>query len=339
MSLFRLSPLAIGLAVALGFALPAAPGQEGDKGRSRTAEATSRVAHQVYALRGGQPKDLANVLNLHFKGEPAFLAVPDPGSNSLLLSGSKSVLNDALAVLQAIDRPARAVRVELLLIEWTGKVGAEAGAGGKDLDERVEWEGPARDVTAKLRDLQKRGLIARVQRIQLTALDRQSVRTQAGESRPYTTGVALAAGFGSGSGTGVFPGGRAAPGGGTSAGKGAATAPPGRGGPGGMMSRSISYRNVGTSVQIKPEIGADGVVALELHVEDSRMRTAGGVALATDEQGTNVPATEFVNSTLESRLRVRPGHVVLAQDTATVAKVGQTQTVVLVSAVIEEAGR
>jgi hypothetical protein len=49
--------------------------------------------------------------------------------------------------------------------------------------------------------------------------------------------------------------------------------------------------------------------------------------------------TKFVISTLESQLRVRPGNVVLAQGTATASKLGHAQTVVLVSAVTDEAGK
>jgi hypothetical protein len=69
------------------------------------------------------------------------------------------------------------------------------------------------------------------------------------------------------------------------------------------------------------------------------MRPAEVVALAGDDRGANVPATEFVISTLESRLRIRPGYVVLAQGTTTTSKSGQAQTVVLVSAAPEEPDR
>jgi hypothetical protein len=94
------------------------------------------------------------------------------------------------------------------------------------------------------------------------------------------------------------------------------------------------------SVQIKPEVGADGQVTLDLRVEDSRMRSAeGGVALGTDDKGTAVPATEFVTATLESRLKVRPGHIVPAQSTTARTKAGQAQTVILVGASADEAGQ
>jgi hypothetical protein len=339
MSLFRLPRLTISLAVALGLVLVSAPGQADDQ--KAPLKATSRIAREVYAIRGGQAKDLANVLTLHFKSEPGFLVAPDPRSNSLLLSGPKSVLEEARAVLGEIDRPARTVRVEVFLIELTGKMAGESSGDGKE-PERIEWAGPAREVTAKIRDLQKRGSIASVQRIQLAALEGQMARTQDSESRPYTTGVAIGGGLAGGgfpgAAGGAFPGGgrsaRGVPGGGPAG-------PGGRGGAmgGGIASRNISYRNVGTSVQVTPEIGADGWVTLELRIENSSMRTADGVSLATDEKGTNVPATGFVTSTVESRLKVRPRQVVLAGGSATSSKSGQAETVVLVGAVTDEAGK
>jgi hypothetical protein len=332
MSLFRLHPMAIGLAVALGLALPAAPGGQGNKVPTPTAEAAAQVARHVYAVRGGQTKELVSVLNLHFRAAPAFAAVADPRGGSLLLSGPKSVLDEALAVLHNIDHPARTIHLEVLLVELAGKAGGESSGDGKDLN-RAEWEGSVGDVAARVRDLQKRGSITRLERIQVTALEGQSIRTRASESRPYTTSVAFGGGFrgaGGFGGGGGFPGAAGAPGAGRAAQEG------GRGAPvGSPMSRSISYRELGTSVQVKPEITADGTVALELHVEDSRMRAAEGVALATDEKGANLPATEFVTSSLESKLKVRPGYVVLAQAKAIAWKSGQTQALVLVSAVTE----
>jgi hypothetical protein len=94
------------------------------------------------------------------------------------------------------------------------------------------------------------------------------------------------------------------------------------------------------TVQVTPEVGADGQVTLDLRVEDSRMRAAeGGVAVGTDDKGTDISAAEFVVSSLESRLRLRPGQIILAQGTAAGSKAGQAQTVILVSASTEEAGQ
>src|SRR5262245_38292514 len=114
-----------GLLIALGLALPAAPSQEADKPPSRRPTTAEPVARQVYAVRGGAAKALANALTLHFQAEPSFRAVPDAGSNSLLLSGPKAAVDDARAALREIDRPARAIHLEVLL-------GALASGGSKD---------------------------------------------------------------------------------------------------------------------------------------------------------------------------------------------------------------
>jgi hypothetical protein len=237
-------------------------------------------------------------------------------------------LGDAAAALREIDRPARTVHVEVLCIELAGKEGGEAG-GGKPLD-RAELSGTAREVRAKLRDLQQKGAIGSITTVELTGLAGQSTRAQVSESRPFTTGVS-------------FRGGAGFPGRGGAGGRGGPGGAGGRGGPGGgagATARSVSYRDVGVSVQVKPEVGPDGQVTLDLRVEDSRMRAAeGGVALATDDKGEAVPATAFVASTLETRLRVRPGHIVLAQSTTARSKAGQVQRVILVGASTEEAGR
>ncbi len=339
MSLPRFAGLA-SLVVALGFALAAAPGQEGDAKPPAKARTNAAVERQVYAVRGASAKDLANALSLHFQAEPAFRAVPDTASNTLLLSGPKAALEDALTVLREIDRPARTVHVEVICLELAGKAGGEADA--KPLD-RAELTGTAREVRAKVRDLQQKGVISSVKAVELTALAGQSARTQVSESRPFVTGVT---GFGAGGGFGGGRGGGGGAGGPGAAGPGGPGDPAGPGpggfgggGGGGMTSRSISYRSVGMSVQVRPEVGADGEVTLDLHVEDATMRAAGGgVAVGADDKGAAIPAAEFVTSTLETRLKVRPGHMVLAQGTKAESKAGQARTIVLVSASTDEGG-
>jgi len=58
--------------------------------------------------------------------------------------------------------------------------------------------------------------------------------------------------------------------------------------------------------------------------------------VGSDDKGTAIPATEFVISTVETRVKVRPGHIVLAQGTKAGSKAGQAQTVVLVTASTDE---
>ena len=107
-----------------------------------------------------------------------------------------------------------------------------------------------------------------------------------------------------------------------------------------MTTRSITYRNVGTSVQVKPEIGADDQVILDLQVENSAMRPGDGEAVVgNDDKGIAIPAAEFVTSTLKTRLKVRSGQIVLAENTKSGSKAGRVQTIVLVGVSTEERGQ
>jgi Flp pilus assembly secretin CpaC len=204
------------------------------------------------------------------------------------------------------DRPARPVHLEVLLVEL-------ASDAPKAFD-GVEFSGSARDVTAKVRELQQKGVVTRVKAVQLTTLAGQSASSTTKESRPFVTGIV-------------------GPGAGGVGGRGAG------GGPGGgPTSRTITYKEVGTSVEVTPEIGVDGLVLLRLSVTDAHMRAAGGgVAVGTDEKGAAVPATEVVTSTVETTLRLRPGHMVLAGGTKGESQSGQAQRLVLVRASTEEA--
>ena len=307
MSLPRSARLAGVVLVALGLALPAAPGQDREKppAPAQASRPSEPVARQVYAVRGASVKDLANALSLHFQEERTFRAVPDAGSNMLLLSGSKAIAGRRDRSPPRDRPPGASVRVEVLCLELAAKADGEAGKDAKPLD-TADLSGTARDVRAKVRDLQQKGIISSVKTVELSALTGDSARTQVSENKPYVTGVT--AGFGGG----------------------------GRGGAG-LVSRSIAYRNVGMSVQVKPSIGADGQVTLDLHVEDSTMCAGeGAAAVGSDEKGAAIPAAEFVSFSLETRVKVRPGHFVLAEGNKAASKAGQAQTVILVTASMDE---
>jgi hypothetical protein len=214
-------------------------------------------------------------------------------------------------VLREIDRPARTVHVEILILDLTD-------GDGKAVD-WSHFSGPDRDVKAKVRDLQQKGVILSMKSVWLTTLERHVGRSQVGENRPFVTGVSVAGG-------GI--GGRAGGGG-----------VRGGGGPGGgTATQSIAYRSIGTSAKVKPEVGEDEQVTLDVQVEDSRMRPAenGAATGGTDDKGTAVRTSEFTTLTVEFRLKVRSGHIVLAEGTKTGPKSGQTQTVVLVAARLDD---
>jgi type II secretory pathway component GspD/PulD (secretin) len=305
MSRFRPARLAGVLFLALALAFSAAPGQqEGNKPVPSRLAPAEPVVRQVYVVHGGSAKELASTLTLHFKAEGNFLAVPEANSNTLLLSGPKAALEDALAVLRQIDRPARTVHVEIFLLELAAKAGGEGGGGIRPIDV-AELSGPSKDVRAKVRELQVKGTITSAKTVELTTLAGQNATSLVSESKPYVTGVA--GGFG------------------------------GRGGAG-PTSKMISYRDTGMTVRVKPEVGADGLVTLDLHAENSDMKTRDdGVTVGTDDKGAGISAPEFVHFSLESRVKVRPGQTVMAQGAKTGSKAGEAQTIVLVSASVDEA--
>jgi type II secretory pathway component GspD/PulD (secretin) len=256
-----------------------------------------KVERLVYAVRGGSAKELANALSFSFKDEGAFQVFPDAGSNSLLLSGPEPVLDEATKILREIDRPARAVHVEVFFLEPK----ADGGEGEKDL-EPAGLTGPLAEVTARIRDLQRRGVLAGLKRVQVTALERQPAQVKVVESRPFVTGV---------SGTRT-----------------------------GLATRSVTYRDSGTTVEVTPQVGADGTATLQLRAEDSRMQTPeANPTLGPDEKGEAVKAANFVTATFEGPVRVRLGQAVLAQGLRSTAKAGEGQVLIVVAAAEEPAPR
>ena len=80
------------------------------------------------------------------------------------------------------------------------KADGEAGKDAKPLN-TADLSGTARDVRAKVRDLQQKGVLSSVKTVELSALTGDSARTQVSENKPFVTGVT--AGFGGGGRGGV----------------------------------------------------------------------------------------------------------------------------------------
>ena len=142
------------------------------------------------------------------------------------------------------------------------------------------------------------GKAAPGQRIKLTAVEGQLVSAQSGGSKPYASGTTLVGGGGGFGGKG---------GGG----------PP-------VAQKSFSYHTVGTTVKVTARVGSDDAVALELNVQDSRVRTA--------DAGDEAAAPGMETSSLTTKLNVPAGKTVVAQAVRTAGKGGATIAVVLVTA-------
>jgi type II secretory pathway component GspD/PulD (secretin) len=169
----------------------------------------------------------------------------------------------------------------------------------KDLDEK-DLSGPSEAVQAKVQALKKAGQVAGLKQIQLSALEHKRMSALVQESKPYVTGTMR---------TGV-----------------------------GGTSSVINYRTVGSILTVTPQVAPDGVVTLDLKVENTHLSTpADGVVIGTDDKGAPVRASEFVTATLEGKVSVPPGQTVFAKGVKTTSKSEQARTVVLVSARVEGA--
>lgn len=126
-------------------------------------------------------------------------------------------------------------------------------------------------------------------RFTLTTVEGQTVSTTTGGNRPLVTGVAAGAGR--------------------------------------PIQKSVTYQSVGTTVKVTPRLVAGGDVAVDLSVQDTRVRGAEGDA--------DVPPGIDTN-TLATRLLVPAGRAVAAQAVRAEGKAGPTVAVVVVTARVVE---
>jgi hypothetical protein len=262
----------------------------------------AKTQRTLYAVRSGNAADLAEVLNKHFKGEAEVSALPSVTGGSLLISAPAATADEILKLLQQLDRSPKTVAVEVVLAE----VFTKRTEDSKEPADPVNTE-LATEALAKLEALNKSGQLGSLQRIRLTAVEEQSVSVMSGGSTPHTVSVP-GADFGGG------PGGA----------RGARGAAGGAGGPGGggPVARSITYRNVGTTVKVTPRVGADNTVTLALDVSGSGAKPSAD----PDE-----PAS-FDSTTLATSLSVPSGRPVIAQAIRTDGKAGRTLSLVIVTA-------
>lgn len=198
--------------------------------------------------------------------------------------------------------------------------------------------GATGDVLAKLESLRKDGQIASYQRIKLTALEGQAVEIQAGGNKPYTSASMLTAT--------------------------------------GAVQRSVSYHPEVTKVKATARVGPENAVAVDLHVADSRIKTAeprdepkavpapppapaakqpeggeepklgrgrqpgaGGFpgAARVREAADSTPGASFESGSLSTKVVVSSGKPVIVQAVRTEGKAGNTTTLVIVTARVVDA--
>jgi type II secretory pathway component GspD/PulD (secretin) len=171
----------------------------------------------------------------------------------------------------------------------------------KEPDDK-DFAGSLAEMVSRLEALEKKGQVASFQRHQLTTLEDQPASLGAGVNKPQVSGVTITRT--------------------------------------GLVSRSITYVDEGTQIDVTPQVGTDRVVLLELKVQNRRGYQPRGVpALGTDEKWKAIPATEAIDAVLATRLSVPAGKAVLARDFKVRSKSGEGRTLLVVGARLVEGDR
>jgi hypothetical protein len=295
MSRARSIPLASSFLVLACFGPYAAWGRQPGGAPSAPPPGGQQVKRVVYEVRHSLARDLAELFAKLYKSEPRVQVLAAPTGNALVIGAPSDTLDEVLGLLKRLDRRPRSVAIEVVLAEvpQRGEKGKPAPPA-KEMDER-EFTGNADDALAKLRNLQAKGLIGGLKCFRLTAAENQPGALMLGENRPMTTGVA--------------------------------------GGVGGRISRSITYRNVGTSVRATPRLGEGNKIVLDLHIDEARLHTPeDGVPLGVGDNGEPVPATEVSMTTWEGQVTILSGDSAVAAGVRAQSRLGQRQTLILITA-------
>lgn len=264
------------------------------------SQEAGKIKRTIYDVRHSSAKNLAEMLNKHFKDEADFQAVPEPTSNALLLSGSPAVLTEVQTVLGRLDRAPRQVALEI----WIAEMGPPGK--GEEVDAKT-LEGTLEEVRARLEQLHHKGHITTLRRFELKASENQPALVTNSEQKTFVTGSS--SGFG------------------------------GKGGAGGKT-LSMAVRAIGTKLTATARIPPDRDITLELNLEDSRPHVAADApVLGLDDTGNPIRATDIVTSSVETKLNLRSGHAAPLQGMVSRSKAGTAQMLIVVGTrLIEETG-
>jgi hypothetical protein len=269
-----------GVLILLGCAALAAAAED------KAAEKSKRLA---YVVRYGSARDLAKVLGEHLKGAAEVEALPEASANVLLIRATPGAFPEVVKLLELLDRRPRLVAVEV----WV----AEVLPGDKKADavDTKPLNGPADAVRAKVEELQRKGRIGELRRLELTGAENQPARAFLGENKPLVLGMTVTAG--------------------------------------GRISRNLTYRPFGVDARLTPHVGPDNVVTLELRLSSSRPHvSADSPVIGEDENKAPVRMTETVQTAVDGKVSVPSGRAVVVQGVKTTGKGGPHQTLVLVMA-------
>ena len=265
-----------------------------------------------------------------FRGGPAIR--PEAGAGSFPgSSGSRPESGPSRRPSEPPDPRAPMVTVQAVLVELVQDEAATTGRGkeatapgsGRDKD-RAEWprkaESPSPEgksdpvarvkgelglinldlgaspatILAELRKLGVRGRLDVLNRLQLTTLDKQSASVQLGRMEPVITGTSRTQ-FGT--------------------------------------TNNVTLQNFGLLMAIVPRVVPNGVVTLEIDLNQSRQgRAEEGVALSTSSGGDTIRHPPTIRTMIQSIVKAPAGKTVVVTAATSESGPRRTETLLLVSA-------
>ena len=276
---------------------------------------------QVWRLRNAPVMQLAQMINTLFNAEQRAgqgdvtsraVIVPDVVSNCLVVAGPPEIFDEMRKLIDSLDRAPVMIRLEVVMgdVPTADLPAAEAGAKA-DRDK-------VRASVVGVEEARKKMEI--LFRAELTTLDDQPASLQAGRREPTISSVSMSLAnpmMGYSGSYGGQP---------NSRGMSAATQTPQM-----QQSNAIVQQNVGTILTLTPRANADGVVAMQLEIEDSRLAPANeGVPIFIPSKGEPVRSPVVETLTVKTTIKVADGQTVLLSDMSRQAKNGK-QRVILVT--------
>jgi hypothetical protein len=285
--------------------------------QNRPAAEPKRGAHVV---QYNAARDIAEILPKPTEGSGRIHAGPEGTSNCLVgnmppavfaeimkdlerlerlldgLTGIVQRLDNVVTSLEQLDRrPQFKPQPHSVTVEvFVVELPAKkANDTGTGPDEK-DFSDTIASVTKRLDVLMRQGQVAGFKRIRLTSLEGQLGSLMVGETKPFVTATSV---------TGS-----------------------------GLITKQITYRNIGTQVKVTPQVATDGSVTLALDVQDSRSRDSATATVGKDEKGMLIFAAEFIETSLRGKIRVASGKAVLARDTVVTSKAGQGEMLIIVGA-------
>lgn len=265
-------------------------------GRTKADELTPQRA--IYLPKHAGASSLATLLSKQFEGEAGVSIVAEPSANVIAIrAASEATFQELLKTLALIDKPARQVAFQVLLVELNEEANANQADPKKAVDP-LDLTGPANAVQATLGKWVAAGQVARVRRYSLTGHENQVCSLRLSEIKPIVNGFTL-------------------------------------GGPGRMAFPTLMRDDVGTSIDLTPRITETRDIVTTIAVQDSWIEPAErGLELAKGENDRPLTVQSKVQSRLLSTLTIPDGNAAVVTDWKVDPKANHAPGILIVTAEI-----